>query len=83
MYNLVYSLQWEHRPGQHGEPVDEVLREAEELVLVGPGGEDGAEDQVELHDGQVQVHRLELLRQAGVLHLEVPAQDREVVLEIS
>ena len=45
-------------------------------MLVGPGGEDGAEDQVELDDGQVQVHRLELLCQAGVLHLEVPATER-------
>ena len=80
MYNLVYSLQWEHRPGQHGEPVDEVLREAEELVLVGPGGEDGAEDQVELDDGQVHVHRLELLRQAAVLHLEVSAAERKKVV---
>ena len=47
-------------------------------MLAGPGGEDGAEDQVELHDGQVQVHRLELLRQAGILHLEVPAEERDI-----
>ena len=43
-------------------------------MLVGPGREDGAEDEVELDDGQVQVHGLELLSQAGVLHLEVAAE---------
>ena len=51
-------------------------------MLVGPGGEDGAEDQVELDDGQVHVHRLELLRQAAVLHLEVSAAERKKVVNV-
>ena len=46
--------------GEGREPVDEVVRHVEELVLVGSGAEGGAHDEMHLHCGQHRPQRVEL-----------------------
>ena len=52
--------------GEGREPVDEVVRHVEELILVGGGAEGGAHDEMHLHCGQHRAQRVELSPQLAV-----------------
>ena len=52
---------------QSGEPVDELVGQVEELVLVGSAGEGGAQNGVDLNRGQHGSNAMELLFEFCVL----------------
>ena len=52
--------------GEGSEPVDEMVRHVEELILVGGGAEGGAHDEVHLYCGEHGAQRVELSPQLPV-----------------
>ncbi len=59
------------RLAQHGHPLCQVRGHLQELVLVRPASENGAEQQVHLYQRQVQRGRLKLLHEHRVLGFEL------------
>jgi hypothetical protein len=59
------------------ESVYESVRQAEELVLVGPHGEDGREDEVDLHHRKTRAHGSQLREQTRVLAFEIAERKKE------
>ena len=73
---MLHLLLRHGRLRQHVDPLHRVRCQREELVLVGPGGEDGGQQQVQLHQGEVHGGGLELVDQAGVAILELSGNSK-------